>query len=178
MSKRHQSSLMQFMGKRPQTKVPKLADSSTFSTATTSTSSTAAGRSILITVLTSYYAFSFVLADQPIPLLPSPSLSGCSVQPVQEPSDLSQSSSSKSQLILANSVIHSPLSTPVTHTPPCDIAQNKGDSPRQPTGIRFPSRAYVSTNAAFKLVGMMSMSGWRIPLKEMLPFVSRAVTLE
>ena len=49
MSKRHQSSLMQFMGKRPQAKVPKLADSFTVSTATTSTSSTAAGRSILTT---------------------------------------------------------------------------------------------------------------------------------
>ena len=45
----------------------------------------------------------------------------------------------------------SPLeSSLVTHEPPCDIAQNKGESPKQPTGITFPSRTFGSTNRRFQ----------------------------
>ena len=37
--------------------------------------------------------------------------------------------------------------SPITHEPPSDIAKNKGESP---TGIRFPSHAYGSTNRSFQ----------------------------
>jgi hypothetical protein len=38
----------------------------------------------------------------------------------------------------------------IHHEPPCDIAQNKGESPRQPTGISFPSRVFGSTKRSFQ----------------------------
>lgn len=91
---------------------------------------------------------------------------------------MSQSTSSESQLISANSVIHSPLSTPVIHTPPRDIAQNKEIHLDNQLESGFLVVHMVPITVAFKLVGIMSMSGWSIPLKEMLPFVSRAVSLE
>ena len=92
-------------------------------------------------------------ADHHNPVLPSPSLSasGCSAsysQPSHEPSNLSDFSLSESQVTNVSTLDLE--SSPVTHMPPCDIAQNKGESPRQPTGIRFPSRAYGSTNRSFQ----------------------------
>ena len=52
---------------------------------------------------------------------------------------------------------HSQLSSnsvsQVTHTsqePPHNIAQNKGEAPRQPTGIQFPSRPFGRTKRSFQ----------------------------